>query len=106
MTSVFSCLSLTTTPCKILFGISLVLGLRRDALLRGYGHDAGDITAHDAHPRSVLQLPARLLKAQVELLLLELERLVVELILSHDANVGKTAGGFHGSNPLIPRCAE
>src|ERR1700734_4345001 len=98
MTSVFSCLSLTTTPCKIRFGMGLVLGLRRSALLRGDGHDAGDITAHDTHPRSVLQLPARLLKAQVELLLLKLERLVIELILGHDANVGKTAGVFHGSN--------
>src|SRR5580704_7038994 len=98
MTSVFSCLSLTTTPCKILFGMSLVLGLRRDTLLRSDGHDARDITSHNAHPRGVLQLPARLLKAQVELLLLELERLVVELILSHDANVGKTAGSFHSSS--------
>src|ERR1700683_3641287 len=98
MTSVFSCLSLTTTPCKILFGIVLVLGLRRGALLRGDGHDASDIAAYDAPPRAVLQLPACLLKAQVELLLLELERLVVELILSHDANVGKTAGSFHSSS--------
>src|SRR6202161_10288 len=97
MTSVFSCLSLTTTPCKILFGIVLVLRLCRGALLRSDGHDASDVAAYDAHPRSVLQLPARLLKAQVELLLLELERLVIELILSHDANVGKTAGIFHGS---------
>src|SRR5258707_12110905 len=106
MTSVFSCLSLTTTPCKILFGMSLVLGLRAGALLGGDGHDAGDITTHDAHPRGVLQLPACLLKAQIELLLLELERLVVELIFGHDANVGKTAGGFHGSSLLIPRCVE
>jgi hypothetical protein len=51
----------------------------RRALLGGDGHDAGDITAHDAHPRSVLQLPARLLKAQVEFPSW-LERLVVELI--------------------------
>ena len=65
------------------------------ALLGGDGHDAGDITAHDAHTRGVLQLPARLLKAQIELLLLELERLVVELILGHDAKVRKTAGRFH-----------
>src|ERR1700760_1389106 len=97
MTSVFSCLSLTTTPCKILFGMSLVLGLRGRAFLGGDGHHAGDVTANDAHPRSVLQLPTRLLKAQVELLLLQLERLVVELILGHDANVGETAGVFHGS---------
>jgi len=50
----------------------LVLGLRRGALLRGDGHDASDVAAYDAHARGVLQLPARLLKAQVELLLLSL----------------------------------
>ena len=80
-TSVFSCLSLTTTPCKILFGMmSLLLGLGGSALLRG-DHDAGDVATHDTHARGVLQLTARLLESQVELLLLELERLIIELIL-------------------------
>src|SRR5262249_49185235 len=63
-TSVFCCLSLTTTPCKILFGmVSLVLalGFSSGALLGGDGHQARDVAPDDPHTRGRLQLPARLL---------------------------------------------
>src|SRR4051794_40062361 len=64
------------------------------------GLDARDVTPHDPHPRCVLELSGRPLEAQVELLLLELERLVVELIDRHRAQIA----GFH-SHVVIPYSA-
>src|SRR5262245_53107211 len=101
-TTVLSCLSLTTTPCSMRFGISRLLRLgfrargalrpgrllargRRlaGALLRRDGLDPRDVAANLPHPRGVLELPRRPLEAQVEPLLLQLESLVVELIDGH-----------------------
>src|SRR5688572_29083153 len=106
---VLSCLSLTTTPCNVRLGISKPLpglGLRtrsalglgcslrvrrglRDgpnaaaALLRGDGLDPRDVAAHLAHARRVLELARGALEAQVELLFLQLQDLVVELVDGH-----------------------
>src|SRR6185437_3666865 len=53
------------------------------APLRLHRLDAGDVAAHRAHARGVLQLPGRPLEAQVELLLLEAGQLLGELVGSH-----------------------
>src|SRR5262245_5838289 len=111
-TTVLSCLSLTTTPCSIRFGISRLLRLgfracsalgpccfvltrgRRlaGALLRRDGLDPRDVAANLSHARGVLELTRRPLEAQVEPLLLQLLSLVVELIEGHVPEII----GLHG----------
>src|SRR4029077_13349801 len=85
-TTVLACLSLTTTPCSVRFGISGLLLLLR-ALLRGDGLDAGDVAAGFLQPRGVFQLPGGALEAQVEALLLQIEDRVLHLIVAHRADV-------------------
>src|ERR1043166_8375942 len=96
---VLSCLSLTTVPCSIRFGISEFSSLRLfgRALLRRDGLDARDVAAHLAHAAGVLQLPGGALEAQVELLLLELHELVGELVRGHRPRVA----GFHRNRSLF-----
>src|SRR5260370_27591489 len=94
-TPVLSCLSLTTTPWSVRFGISLLLRLGfccsvswfSATLLGGNRLDASDVATNLPHARGVLQLTGRPLKAQVESLLLELENLVVELVDGHGAEI-------------------
>src|SRR3982751_4285290 len=89
---VLSCLSLTTVPCSIRFGINLSSLLRFGrALLSGDGFYARDVAAHFAHAAGVLELTCRPLEAQVELLLLELHQLVGELVRAHRPGIA----GFH-----------
>src|SRR5207248_5774760 len=57
------------------------------AFLRHNGLDARDVPANLPHPRGILELPRRALKAQVEPLLLELEYLVVELVDGHGTKI-------------------
>src|SRR4051812_41225338 len=122
-TTVFCCLSLTTTPWSVRFGISIpllrlrlrgllrprgrrTLRLRRSgsllfrfrgarlrgglahALLPRDGLDPRDVAPDHAPPRGVLELTGGALEAQVELLLLQLQHLVVELIDRHRPGVG------------------
>src|SRR5262249_44336074 len=128
-TTVLSCLSLTTTPCSVRFGISNLLFLRfrfrlrlgarlrfrgslgfdspglfrrrghsnfrsrsrlrcADALLRRNRLHAGDVAPDDAHAGCILELTGGTLKAQIKLLLLQLEHLVIELIERHRSYVG------------------
>src|SRR4029450_4988355 len=117
-TMVLSCLSLTTTPWSVRFGITVPLlrlgralrlpgGLRfcsplrlggslwrggrrgiAAALLPRDGLHARDVAAHHADARRVLELTGGPLEAQIELLLLQLEHLVVELIDGHSSYVG------------------
>src|SRR6516165_2648469 len=102
-TTVLSCLSLTTTPCSMRFGISLLLRLGSGAgasrlsgtLLGGNGLDTGDITTDLAHACSVLELAGCPLEAQVEALLCKLENLVLELVQGHCTQVAR----FHA--PLL-----
>src|SRR5687767_7205924 len=130
-TTVFCCLSLTTTPWSVRFGILFpllrlrfrgllrprcrrTLRLRRSCrllfrfrgalrdrlaqtLLPRDGFDAGDIAPDHAHPRGILKLTGGALKAQIELLLLQLEHLVVELIDRHRPGVGS----FHIVPPAL-----
>src|SRR6478672_13646393 len=94
-TTVLSCLSLTTTPCSVRFGISrlLRLGFRaRGALLRSDGLDTSDIATDLPDPSSILELPGGPLEAQVEALLLEFQSLIVELVDGH----GPKITHFHG----------
>src|SRR5512147_3073251 len=90
-TTVFSPLSLTTTPCKTRLGIIPPLCRRsfgRRAALAQDQLQPRDITAHLPPPRRVFQLPARLLKAQIECLLAQLQQLVAQLVVGLEAQVG------------------
>src|SRR6185437_4825082 len=134
-TIVLSCLSLTTTPWSVRFGISNLLflrlclgarlrfrgglrfgsfglffgfwrrrsfsrGLRRPhPLLRSDRLHPRDVAPDNAHARGVLQLPRGPLKAQIELLFLELEHFIIQLIERHRSYVG----GFHG---VTRRCVR
>src|SRR3954452_17840972 len=84
---VLACLSLTTTPCKVRFGIFVSLLLLLRARLRGDGLDPGDVTAGFAQARGVLELPGGALEAQVEALLLQVQDGVVLLIGAQRADV-------------------
>ncbi|VTZ22941.1 hypothetical protein MPC4_260026 [Methylocella tundrae] len=114
---VFSCLSLTTTPWRIRFGIvfqtcsfptgrsprrkpisaSLFYGpapqLRSDRL------EAGDVAANDPHARGVFELSGGALEAEIELLFLEVQNLLLELIAGHDLEIGQTLCRFHDRSP-------
>src|SRR5664279_4569979 len=109
-TIVLSFLSLTTVPCRTRFGIILLalrlllrrgLGLRRGLrLLRVLRRDRGqprDVATNLAHPRRVLELAARPLEAQVELLLLQAIDLLDLLVAGHQSNVC----GLHRLLPLV-----
>src|SRR5436305_9972432 len=93
-TTVLACLSLTTTPCSVRFGIMGLLLLFR-ALLRGDGLDTGDVAAGFAQPRGVLQLPGGALETQIEALLLQIGDGVVHLVGTHGADIGNLHLGHH-----------
>src|SRR4051812_17990690 len=84
---VLACLSLTTTPCKVRFGIFVSLLLLLRARLRGDGLDPGDVTAGLAQARGVLELPGGALEAQVEALLLQVQDGVILLIRAQCTDV-------------------
>ena len=78
---VLSPLSLTTVPCRIRLGIAaLSSSACAAACCAEHGLDARDVAAHLAHARRALELAGGLLEAQVELLLLQLQELVLQLI--------------------------
>jgi hypothetical protein len=66
-------------------------------LLPTHRLDAGDVAADLAHARGVLELARRPLEAQVELLLLQLDELVVELVVGHAAQIVLSLHGGHPS---------
>src|SRR5690606_22875212 len=86
-TTVLSCLSLTTVPCSMRFGILLALLGAGGALFAGHGREARDVATHLTHPRGVFQLARRFLEAQVELFLLQLDDLLGKLVGSELTNV-------------------
>src|SRR5581483_7210795 len=108
-TTVLSFLSLTTVPWRTRFGMASGLllgralrrGIRVPALLVGDRRQARNLATDDPHARSILQLAGGALKAEVELLLLQLRQLVGDLVGTHQAGVG----GLH-LLPLSPRCAR
>src|ERR1700744_6299627 len=85
---VLSCLSLTTTPWRVRFGIfrPLLLGVR-GAFLRSDGLDACDVAASFTQARGVLELPGGALETQVEPLLLQIEDRILHLVGAHAADV-------------------
>src|SRR5258705_4939954 len=109
-TTVLACLSLTTTPCNVRFGILipyLRLHCRRTSrlagtLLRRDGFDARNVASHLAHARRILELAGCPLKTQVEPLFLQLQGFVVELIDGHCPNIG----WLHCRLPTILRFAR
>src|SRR5262245_49982505 len=68
------------------------------ALLRLHRLDAGNVAAHLAHARGVLQLPGSALETQVELFLLQFTQLIFQLVDRHVPELFR----FHdlGSWPL------
>src|SRR5262249_15927779 len=87
--TVLSCLSLTTVPCSMRFGIPLSSLPRMfpSPLLPGDGLNPGDVAPPLVHPRGVLELAGRPLESQVEPLLLELDELLVELVQRHQSHI-------------------
>src|SRR6266853_2208700 len=95
------CLGLLRACLLRLFGRDRLAGLcqsevRSNSALTQHGHDAGDVAPHHADTRGVFQLAACPLKAQVELLLLQLGELVAELV---GRSVGEYGDLGHGSIP-------
>src|SRR3954468_7777685 len=86
-TTVLAFLSLTTVPWRIRFGMVLTLGLGSAALLGENGLNARDIAAQDADTAGILHLAIGALKAQVELLFLEVGELAAQLIRALGAEV-------------------
>src|SRR5215475_7565877 len=77
----------------------LTLGLGSAALLGENGLDARDVAAQHADAAGILHLAVGALKAQVELLLLEIGELAVQLIRALGAEsfgLGSRAGGLLG----------
>src|SRR6266702_7193011 len=86
-TTVLAVLSLTTTPCKVRFGIFVSLLLLLRALLRGDSLDPGDVTAGLAPARGIFELPGGAVGAQVEALLLQIQDCVILLVGAQRADV-------------------
>lgn len=70
-------------------------------LLRSERFDSRDVAAHDPHPGGIFELPRGALKAQIELLFLEIQKLLLKLILGHHLEIGQTLLLFHGQVPLL-----
>src|SRR5258708_505911 len=83
-TTVLSPLSDTTVPVRTRFGISIV-SLRLGALGAGalilQRLDPGNRAANDAHTARLLELIGGRLKAQVELLTLQVAKLLLQLVV-------------------------
>src|SRR5437764_14879646 len=94
-TTVFSALSDTTVPVRTRFGIPILSStLRRSGgsfdlsgalVLKRL--DARDRAAHLAHAARLLELVGRRLKAQVELLALQLSQLLLQLVVGLDLEI-------------------
>jgi hypothetical protein len=54
-----------------------------------------DIAPYDTHPRRILKLTRRPLKAQIELLLLEVQDFLFDLIDAHHAQIRHSLFFFH-----------
>src|SRR5689334_9800999 len=73
-------------------------GLRQGDRLRTafakHGQDTGDVVAHDPEARGILELAARPLKAQIDLLLLQLDELIGQLVHRVIAKFGNFRHGL------------
>src|SRR5216683_216455 len=94
--------SLTTTPCRMRFGILYPLRppslLRLAAALAENGLDARDVAPHLAHPRGVFELAAGALETQVENLPAERVDLFAQLV----GGAGAQVGGLHSLHGWTP----
>src|SRR5271166_5116666 len=88
-TRVLLCLSPTTTPCSVRFGIFIPSTFCAGALLLRDGLEPRDVAPHFADAGGIFQLPGGALETQVELLFLQLEHFVVDLIDRHGFDVGR-----------------
>src|SRR6476659_2157496 len=79
ITTVLSALSDTTVPVRTRFGISL-FSLRLGALIL-QRLDLRDGATNFAHPARLLELVGRRLEAQVELLALQVAKLLLQLVV-------------------------
>src|SRR6202161_2708513 len=94
-------------PVRTRFGMFYSLGLlaRRAGALVLQRLDLGDGAAHLAHPRRLLELVGCRLKAQVELLALQLAQLLGELVVGILRNVVIFRHGHASSSSDSPRRA-
>src|SRR5690606_7653350 len=99
-TTVLAFLSLTTVPCRILFGMVLALRLGSAALLGQHGLNARDVTAQRADAAGIFHLTVGALEAQVELLLLQVRKLSVQLVAGLGAQFLGLGRAFNGSSLL------
>src|ERR1700741_371692 len=99
--TVLSILSLVTRPVRTRFGISRPISLRLlcgALFLRHNGFHARDLSAHDANTPDAFLLPARSLKAQVELLLTQVEQHRAQFVRRLGAHIGCCLG--HHESPM------
>src|SRR6201985_547044 len=99
-TTVLLFLSLTTVPCRILFGILLTLRLGSALLLGQYSLNARDIAAQHADAAGILHLAIGALETQIELLLLQRRELGVQLVGALSAHVISLGGRLGGGRLL------
>src|SRR3546814_9130624 len=81
--------------------ISRPLGCRRLPAMRPLtedGLDAGDVPADFAHPGRVLELTARLLKAQVERFLPQIEELIAQLVVRLPMQIDRKSTRLNSSH--------
>jgi hypothetical protein len=74
--------------------------------LRRERFDPRYIAPNHPNPRGVLKLACRPLKAQIELLFLEVQDFLFKLIFGKDPKIGQTLLRFHGGVPFIQRYVE
>src|SRR3546814_8311420 len=87
--------------CSSDLHISRPLGCRRLPAMRPLtedGLDAGDVPADFAHPGRVLELTARLLKAQVERFLPQIEELIAQLVVRLPMQIDRKSTRLNSSH--------
>src|SRR6476661_5844503 len=102
-TTVLSALSDTTMPVRTRFGIPILSSTLRRSVGAGAlvldRLDARDGAAHLADTRRLLELVGRRLEAQVELLALQVAKLLLQLVVGLDRQIFLSG---HFSLPLWP----
>src|SRR5437762_2997611 len=108
-TTVFSALSDTTVPVRTRFGIPILSSTLRRSVGAGAPVlkrlDARDGAAHHSDTRRLLKLVGRRLEAQVELLALQLAKLLLQLVVGLDREILFRGHYFSSSTRLSPRRA-
>src|SRR5919112_6183438 len=104
-TTVLSALLDTTVPVRTRFGIPILSSTLRRSVGAGAlvlkRLDARDGAAHLAHSARLLELVGRRLEAQVELLALQVDQLLLQLVVGLDLEI--VDRGHLTSCPLRPK---